>query len=376
VSQKLESFSGAKKATPVETIIESDTQSFLKSERENAILSIVDEVKKSTLESVEKLYWSNVESEWESEKLRILNALVGTSPDEAPEPISLDSFRKPPSSRQSVGSMSASFVTPQEEANFINTVSRYIREKKSIDHLIGYISEDGCRIPGELDSHQANPEPIIEKISLECERQGFFEEAVKLYDLAYNHNKVIKLLNRLLSGVIAEKSGDNPKRDRLEENSLKLAERFSILGHKASQNIMATFYLLLDLMTFFSYYHKQTVNDALNTIEKLKVVPFRSSEIDLKVSEFSQLPEEIRHNIPEILLASMNILYVQFKETRASVPQSANKFGITSESSFRDQRCSEIREKARALITYAGMIPYRMPGNTNAKLIQMEVLMH
>ena len=35
-----------------------------------------------------------------------------------------------------------------------------------------------------------------------------------------------------------------------------------------------------------------------------------------------------------------------------------------------------LRTQARALITYAGMIPYRMPGDTNARLIQMEVLMN
>lgn len=79
---------------------------------------------------------------------------------------------------------------------------------------------------------------------------------------------------------------------------------------------MATFYLLLDLLTFFSYYQKQAFNDALDTIEKLKIVPFKNAEIDLKVAEFSQLPEEIRHNIPEVLIASMNILYAQYKEAK------------------------------------------------------------
>ncbi len=36
------------------------------------------------------------------------------------------------------------------------------------------------------------------------------------------------------------------------------------------------------------------------------------------------------------------------------------------------QLCSELREKARSLITFAGMVPYRMPGDANAKLIQLE----
>jgi len=52
------------------------------------------------------------------------------------------------------------------------------------------------------------------------------------------------------------------------------------------------------------------------TVEKLKIIPLRNSEIDLKVGEFSVLPEEIRRNIAEILLATMNILYAQYKEAK------------------------------------------------------------
>lgn len=36
----------------------------------------------------------------------------------------------------------------------------------------------------------------------------------------------------------------------------------------------------------------------------------------------------------------------------------------------------QLRSQARALITFAGMIPYRTSGDTNARLVQMEVLMN
>jgi len=35
-----------------------------------------------------------------------------------------------------------------------------------------------------------------------------------------------------------------------------------------------------------------------------------------------------------------------------------------------------LRSQAQALIMFAGMIPYRLPGDTNARLVQMEVLMN
>jgi len=40
------------------------------------------------------------------------------------------------------------------------------------------------------------------------------------------------------------------------------------------------------------------------------------------------------------------------------------------------QYIDDLRSQARALITFAGMIPYRMPSDTNARLVQMEVLMN
>ena len=39
------------------------------------------------------------------------------------------------------------------------------------------------------------------------------------------------------------------------------------------------------------------------------------------------------------------------------------------------QHKAELRQLARTLITFAGMIPYQLPGDTNARLVQMEVLM-
>ena len=40
------------------------------------------------------------------------------------------------------------------------------------------------------------------------------------------------------------------------------------------------------------------------------------------------------------------------------------------------QHKSELRELAKVLITYAGMLPLQLPGDTYARLVQMEVLMH
>ena len=40
------------------------------------------------------------------------------------------------------------------------------------------------------------------------------------------------------------------------------------------------------------------------------------------------------------------------------------------------QYTNYLREQSRALISFAGMIPYRMPGDTNSRLVKMGVLMN
>ncbi len=89
------------------------------------------------------------------------------------------------------------------------------------------------------------------------------------------------------------------------------------------------------------------------------------------VSTFRVLQEEVRRNIPDVLLATMNVLFAQYKQTKGATPgRGAGQDG------GRQRHLESLRDKARALITYAGMIPYRMPGDANARLVQMEVLMN
>jgi hypothetical protein len=69
--------SSTKNLTPIEAIAETDIKGFLKSQKENAIIKIVDDVKKSTTDRTDKLYLDNLHREWSEQKLKILNSLVG-----------------------------------------------------------------------------------------------------------------------------------------------------------------------------------------------------------------------------------------------------------------------------------------------------------
>jgi nuclear pore complex protein Nup93 len=44
--------------------------------------------------------------------------------------------------------------------------------------------------------------------------------------------------------------------------------------------------------------------------------------------------------------------------------------------SVSDDKLRFLREQAKAITVMAATVPYRMPGDTNARLIQTEILMH
>lgn len=244
-------------------------------------------------------------------------------------------------------------TTPTRDNLFVTYVSELVRETRDFDNLLGYINDFG-RIRGVIDRFNLDVDDIVSKVAEDCENHGQYEDAVKLYDSTSRYGKVLEILIKLLSEVLPGRKSDKSERDKLENLALKIANRYCEPEINAPRDVAGTFYLLLDLMTFFNYYHSNQYNEALDTIHKLKLLPFTLSEVEVKARDFNKYPEEIRRNISDILLASMNMLYVTYKE----------------------QPSLDIKQKAKALITFSGMIQYRMPCDAIARLIELEVLIN
>merc|ERR1712051_255598 len=108
------------------------------------------------------------------------------------------------------------------------------------------------------------------------------------------------------------------RRDRLQKQAVDVAVRYRANGFAASED--AAFFLLLDLMAFFDLFHTKKLDEALDIISKIKIIPLAQSEIDSMVSTFRVLSDEVRRNVPDILLATMNILFTKHKDSKASAP--------------------------------------------------------
>ncbi|XP_075045076.1 nuclear pore complex protein Nup93 isoform X2 [Mixophyes fleayi] len=259
----------------------------------------------------------------------------------------------------------------QDKNMFLRCVSELVIESREFDMLLGKLEKDGTRKPGAIDKFTRDTKPIIGEVAAAAEQKGLFEEAAKLYDLAKNPDKVLELTNKLLSPVVSQISAPQSNKERLKNMALSIAERYRAQGVSAEKSVNSTFYLLLDLITFFDNYHAGHIDLAFDVIERLKLVPLSQDSVEERVAAFRNFSDEIRHNLSEVLLSTMNILFTQYKRLKSSGPSTLGR-----PQRVLDDKDSVLRSQAHALITFAGMIPYRMSGDTNARLVQMEILMN
>uniref|UniRef100_A0A8D3BZ60 Nuclear pore complex protein Nup93 n=1 Tax=Scophthalmus maximus TaxID=52904 RepID=A0A8D3BZ60_SCOMX len=204
----------------------------------------------------------------------------------------------------------------QGENMFMRCVSELVIESREFDMLLGRLEKDGSRKPGVIDKFAGDTRAIISKVALEAENKGLFEEAVRLYELAKNPDKVLELMNRLLSPVIAQVSAPQSNKERLKNTAVAIAERYRSQGVAGDKSVDSTFYLLLDLMTFFDEYHAGHVDRAYDVMERLKLLPLSQDSVEERVAAFRNFSDEVRHNLSEVLLATMNILFTQYKRLK------------------------------------------------------------
>ncbi|KAF2350899.1 Nucleoporin interacting component Nup93/Nic96, partial [Trinorchestia longiramus] len=116
---------------------------------------------------------------------------------------------------------------------------------------------------------------VTEMVARSCEKRGLHEDAVKLYDLAKNHEKVMSLLNKLLAQVVhlatpssssTATAGAGSDRERVLELACTIGLRYRAQGHTASQQSASTLHLLLDLATVFDLYHAQRYHDTIEAL--------------------------------------------------------------------------------------------------------------
>lgn len=111
---------------------------------------------------------------------------------------------------------------------------------------------------------------------------------------------------------------DGSLRNRIHSRVRELYSRYSSEGFKCPPNIVASFTALKDLLVFFDHYHAKKYTMALKTLTDLQLVPLRIEELDERVSNFKKLNVDVCKVLPDVLLATMNVLFEQYQKIKAN----------------------------------------------------------
>ncbi|CAG9768838.1 unnamed protein product [Ceutorhynchus assimilis] len=262
----------------------------------------------------------------------------------------------------------------QGENVFKVCVADLAMETKEYEKILGKVQPDGRRSEGLIDQF-ANSDitaaSIAEIIGKSLSKKGLLEESIDIFDIANDQEEILSFMCTLMSQVVQLKSKPDSLRSSLHQKAIVFAERFSSTGYRCPAALVSSFLKLKDLITFFDLYFLKEYLRALVVLKDLQLIPFREEEVSDRIKGFKALTAEVSKVIPDVLLATMNIYFVEYQRIRAKYEGAR----YINESSI-ETDLSKLRQQAKTLTNFAGMLPYRLPGDTNAKLVQMEILMH
>ncbi|CAG4943938.1 unnamed protein product [Colias eurytheme] len=244
-------------------------------------------------------------------------------------------------------------------------------ESRDYDLLFGRMDPaTGLRTTGLLDQFN-NPHIDSKVIALNVAEQlvnkGLFEDAITMYDIAGNLERVLELFCVLLAQVVNSGGGAGGLRARLGSLAEHASRRLRSAETPLPAALVEAYTKLCKLMTFFDQFHEENYEGALETLRECEVVPLSKAELDARVSAARCARGELLRCLPAVLRAVCTILVAQRQRLRTVSP-------VTTHNTT--QQVDWLREQAEVLNTFAGNIAYRMPGDTYSQLAQMQILMH
>lgn len=219
-----------------------------------------------------------------------------------------------------------------------------------------------------------------------------FEAAIRLFFIAGQLEKALRLLCSLLTQVVHQPGRQGSMREQLSAT----VERMNLaLGRRkldVDEHVVATYQLLAQLLKFFDFYHAGESRLAAEVLAKHRIIPSNCNEVDNCVASLKQVGSDIVKVLPDVLLAAMDLIYAEYQELKTGVAPSngSGGGGGSSGGSFRhsladdtnpgaenkDELLMQLRQRAKALTNMAATLPYRMPSDTSNRLVQLEILMH
>lgn len=206
----------------------------------------------------------------------------------------------------------------------------------------------------------------------ELANRSNYESAIKLYFIAGQLDKVLRLVCSLLSQVVHQESRPGSMRERLGHIIKRLDAALVERKTDVHAHVMITYTTLSRLMEFFDLFYAGESRLASEILTSNRLVPSDSTEVDECVTNLKRMGPEIIKVLPDVIMAAMDIVYSEYLDQRGG---SDVGNGDEAQNENREAALRHLRGRAKALNNMAASVPYRMPAATNQRLVQLEILM-
>lgn len=209
---------------------------------------------------------------------------------------------------------------PEGRNLFLVCVSDLAIQCRDYELIFGKIQSNGMRSRGLIDQFESieiDAKIGANLVAEELVQKGMFEDAINLFDLAQNIDQAVRYISILLSQVIYQPKKIGSLRDRLQEKAQELSIRYCGDELTCDSQLIKTFNLLRELGNFFDQYYDNNYQFAIEILEKLNIVPLNMAQLEGSVNNFKKLSGEVTKVFPEVLLATMDILYKKYRTVKS-----------------------------------------------------------
>lgn len=263
---------------------------------------------------------------------------------------------------------------------FVLYVAGLAIETDEYDKVFGYLKPDGKKQNGILDSFMVSDlvkMDIIRTTALLVEEKCDLEVSAKLYELVSQYDKVLELANIMLSRVLQPDTFSSfdkslNMKTKVIDYTEALSQRLAGVEINTSEETILTFNMLKSVFVFFEHYNNHKYTLAFDVLQTIGLIPLSVDQVEERLGAFKKYGELILRIVPGVMTATMNMLYSQYRDMKKE--EETNKSARDPEQ--RQAQLEYIRERAKAITSFTGRVPFQINSEVINHLVQTEILLY
>lgn len=274
---------------------------------------------------------------------------------------------------------------------------------REFNMLLGELDQTtGQKVPGllerqrsliQLASREQFERKIIDVAARRCEEEGRTFDALLLYQLCLEFDTVVSLISKLMGEILSTVDLDKPligygnyeningesqAADTIDNNIILLSQHImnvfnknSIINSHIRPGVKETCNILISIISIRDYFVNKEWYKVLEAMKALELVPIDPT---LNLVQVRKMAENVHQNQDNNLIKVIPSLLVMVMTSISQLNYAilTKKYQTLGNEM---EELSNLKNMARNCMVFAGMIQYKMPGETYSLLINLESLL-